>query len=436
MVMLFDGLDLAVITYAAPALMKAWSIPPKMFGVVFSAAIFGIMVGSFLFGYLGDRLGRKTTLLISTAWFSVFTLATIWAWDYDSLLVLRFIAGVGLGGAVPQAIVLVSEFAPKGSGAKWVTVMFTGFSVGAMAGGLLAAWLLPIFGWEALFVVGGVVPMLWALIAVWQLPESMRFLSLDPRRRDQLAATVRRIKPGIEIGPKTSFRLGDERRKAKGSAPLKELFSGVLLVATPMIWMFYIVNSISVFFLKSWFPVLFGAAGFSVSEAALATAWFSFGGLVGGLCVGWCMDKFGMRSGTLFPLAGTLITGTLGYASGLTLTTMVFFVGFFVVGTQYIITAITPQFYPTSIRSNADGMAIGIAKIGSIGGPAVGGLLIGMNMPPAELFMVVAIPVAVVTVLCFVLTTLYIRHYMAPAAAAAPSAPATAQGLDTGSRVA
>ncbi len=412
-VMLFDGFDIAAITYTAPDMMKQWQISPKMFGVIFSAAIFGIMIGSFVFGYIGDKIGRKKTLFISTAWFSLFTLATVFAFSYESLLLLRFIAGVGLGGAVPQAIVLVSEYAPKGSGVKWVTVMFTGFSIGATLGGILAAWLLPLFGWKSMFIVGGVIPLVVSVISYYLLPESIRFLSLQKGRRAELIKIIGQLQPGLRIEPNAEFTMLDEKKDKKqpGMFSLRMLFSGILGIATPIIWLFYIINSLAVFFLKSWFPVLFVAAGFTAAQASLTTAWFSFGGLIGGLLVGWVMDKYGMRAGTAFPLLGTLVTGILGYVSGMTLTVLVFFVGFFVVGTQYILTACTPLFYPTAIRTNADGIAIGIAKIGSIAGPVAGGILIGMNMPVGQLFVLVALPVAVSAVLCFILTTIYQRYY-------------------------
>src|ERR1035437_3412408 len=175
LLMMLDGLDFSAITFAAPLMAKEWHVSAKLFGVVFSAALFGQMAGSIIFGWLGDRKGRRTVLLISAASFSVLTMLTPLMTSINSVLILRFVTGIGLGGAIPAAIVLTNEFAPKGQGVRWVTVMFTGFSLGATAGGALAAWVLPWGGWRALFYIGGALPLIVTVFGYFTLPESIRF---------------------------------------------------------------------------------------------------------------------------------------------------------------------------------------------------------------------------------------------------------------------
>jgi AAHS family 4-hydroxybenzoate transporter-like MFS transporter len=419
-VMLLDGYDFAAIAFAAPDLIREWHVDASLFGMVFSAGIFGIMLGSILFGYLGDKLGRRKSLFFSCVWFGLLTLATSLATSLNGLLWLRFIAGVGIGGAVPLAIVLVSEYAPKGSKVKWVTIMFTGYSIGGAVGGLLASWLLPHFGWKSIFVVGGILPLIAGIAAITRIPESIRFLSLQKGSHTQIANIAVAVQPDLTVAGDAQFVMQDEKQAGKqqsGPFKWKMLFAGVLGIATPLLWLFYIINSLAVFFLQSWFPVLFVATGLSAAQAAFTTALYSVGGTVGGLFVGWLLDKYGMTAGTWLPVLGVVFVAALGHTSGMTLSAVVFCIGFFVMGTQFILTACTPLFYPTAFRSKADGAAIAIAKIGSISGPLIGGILIGMQMPVTTLFYVVAAPVAVGAVFCFFLGRLYHKHYTAAVAA-------------------
>jgi AAHS family 4-hydroxybenzoate transporter-like MFS transporter len=415
-VILLDGFDFGSLTFAAPVLMKELDATAQMFGVIFSAGIFGIMLGSILFGFIGDKFGRKRALFISCLWFGLLTLGTVFATSMRSLLILRFFAGIGIGGAVPSAIVLVSEYAPKKSKVKWVTIMFTGYTVGSAVGGIVSAWLIPLYGWQSIFVVGGVLPLLAAIGSARKLPESLRFLALKPENHDEIVAIVERVRPELAIEANSNFVMGDEAAAHKKSDfSYKMLFSGILFIVTPVIWLFYISNSLAVYFLQSWLPVLFVSLGTTVSHAAYISAVWSIGGTVGGLCLAWIIDRFGMLSGTTFPLCGILTVAILGHISNINyLTVDVFFIGFFVTGTQFILTACTPLFYPTAIRTQADGTAIAVAKIGSISGPIVGGLLIGMKLPLYEIFYVLAIPVVIATVLCFTQGKLYQTHFSLP----------------------
>lgn len=408
MVMLLDGYDYASITYAAPVLVKTWHVASSAFGSVFSAGLFGIMVGSVIFGWLGDKIGRKNSLVVGIVWFSLLTLACIFAPNLQILLYLRFIAGLGLGGSVPSAIVLVSEYAPKRNKVKWVTIMFTGYSIGSALGGMLAAYLLPQYGWKSIFVVGGLIPLFVAIGAQISLPESIKYLLVN-KKNDEIAKVVAAMQPGANVSADTEFFIEGETQNKNFS--LGMLFTGVLLIATPLIWLFYIVNSVAVYFLQSWLPILFVAQGITASKAAFTTSMYQIGGTVGGIFIGWLMDRFGMRAGAIFPVLGAVMVAILGGTTGTILTLVVFLTGVFVVGTQFILTACTPLFYPTAFRSKADGTAIAVAKIGSIGGPFVGGMLMAMHLPIKELFYIIAAPVLIGAILCFVLGNIYSRHY-------------------------
>src|SRR5271165_609515 len=177
-VLLLDGFDTQAIGYVAPALAKEWGLTKGALGPVFSAGLVGLMIGALVFGPLADRVGRKKIIVFSTLAFGIGALVTAFVQDVNTLLAVRFLTGLGLGGAMPNAIATTAEFNPRRRRATMVMIMFCGFSVGAALGGLLAAALIPHFGWRSVFVVGGIAPLLLAAVLARQLPESVRFLAL------------------------------------------------------------------------------------------------------------------------------------------------------------------------------------------------------------------------------------------------------------------
>ncbi|WP_240162748.1 MULTISPECIES: MFS transporter [unclassified Paraburkholderia] len=406
LVMLTDGYELSALAFAAPSLIRAWHIERSVLGPVFGANIFGIMIGSIVFGYVGDRIGRKRAILFGACWYGVATLATVWASSVDPLLWLRFVAGIGIGGAVPNAFVLVSEFAPKRLRATWVTLMFTGYTLGAGFGGGVAVWLVPHYGWPAVFVVGGVAPLVVAALLWFVMPESLRYQVLKGWSRDGIAATAARLRPELALPSDAHFVVTDERRVEKFSPRM--LFAGRLRYVTTALWLAYIANSMALFFLQNWLPVLIEATGVDAHRAALMTTLFSVGGTLGGLVLMRFIDRHGVRLVTCLPLIGFPLVAALGMdlKMGL-LTAAVFGVGFCVAGTQAGLNAVASIVYPTSFRSKGTGTAIGVAKIGSISGPMIGGMLLAGHLPVRDLFHVAALPVVSVAVLMFVLGRMY-----------------------------
>lgn len=406
LVMLTDGYELSALAFAAPSLIRAWHIERSVLGPVFGANIFGIMIGSILFGYIGDRIGRKRAILFGACWYGLVTLATAWAGSVDQLLWLRFVAGIGIGGAVPNAFVLVSEFAPKRRRATWVTVMFTGYTLGAGFGGGVAVWLVPHYGWPAVFVVGGVAPILVAAWLSFVMPESLRYQVLKGWPPRGIAATAARVRPDLTLPANAQFVVTDERRVVEFSPRM--LFAGRLRYVTATLWLAYIANSMALFFLQNWLPVLIEATGVDAHRAALMTTLFSVGGTLGGLVLMRFIDRHGVRLVTCLPLLGCPLVAILGMGldAGV-LTAAVFGVGFFVAGTQAGLNAVASIVYPTSFRSKGTGTAIGVAKIGSISGPMIGGVLLANHLPVRELFHAAALPVASVAVLMFALARNY-----------------------------
>src|SRR6201746_1852438 len=204
-VLFLDGFDTQAIGYVAPALAKEWGLTKAALGPVFSAGLFGLMIGALIFGPLADRIGRKKIIIFSTLAFGIGTLATVFVHDVGALLAIRFLTGLGLGGAMPNAVAMTSEFSPHRRRATMVMIMFCGFSVGAALGGLLAAALIPQFGWRSVFVVGGVAPLLLVPILALRLPESVRFLALTGRANERVAQLLGRINPKADLAPGTQF---------------------------------------------------------------------------------------------------------------------------------------------------------------------------------------------------------------------------------------
>ena len=367
--------------------MSRWAISARVLGI----GVFGLMVGSIIFGWLGDRIGRKKTIILGCWLFGGFTLASIWAPSVSVLMWLRFLAGVGLYAAVPNAIVLVSEFAPRRLRATWVVLMFTGFTIGAVMAGLAAASLIPRFGWQAMFVIGGVLPFVISVCLWVALPESVRFLTLREERWDALARLLARMRPSFTVPANAQFIIREHAPRQAFTPAL--LFVGRLLFITPLLWLFYIFNSVAVFFMQSWMPVLIQGIGLSATDAALTTSVYSLGGTIGGLVTGQIIDRLGLTAVAILPLAGAAISMAVGLPMSVALLeALVFAQGFFVVGAQFACTAIAPVFYPTSYRANAEGWALAVAKIGSISGPVLGGVLLRMHLPAYQLFYVAAVP--------------------------------------------
>src|SRR3978361_2191062 len=204
-VLFLDGFDTQAIGYVAPALAKEWGLSKAALGAGFSAGLFGLMIGALVFGPLADRIGRKNIIIFSTLAFGIGTLATAFIGDVNALLAIRFLTGLGLGGAMPNAIAMTSEFSPHRRRATMVMVMFCGFSIGAALGGLLAGPLIPQFGWRSVFIARRVAPLLLAPVLARKLPESMRFLALTGSANERVAQLLASISPKAVFAPATRF---------------------------------------------------------------------------------------------------------------------------------------------------------------------------------------------------------------------------------------
>jgi AAHS family 4-hydroxybenzoate transporter-like MFS transporter len=347
------------------------------------------MIGALMFGPLADRIGRRKIIIFSTLAFGLGTFATAFIQDVNALLVVRFLTGLGLGGAMPNAIAMTSEFNPRRRRATMVMIMFCGFSVGAALGGLIAAALIPSFGWRSVFVVGGVAPLLLVPILAWRLPESVRFLVLAGRAPERVAALLRLIDPKTSFSATTRFAVHEPEL---AGLPVLHLFSNGRTLVTLLLWVVFFMSLLDLYFLSNWLPTVLNDLGASVSAAALIGSMLQIGGIVGTFGLGRIIDRFSFRALALVYFVAVFAVGAIGHLghSAVMVTLAIFVAGFCVVGGQIAANALAAGFYPTAIRATGVGWALGIGRIGSIVGPLVGGILLTMKWSAAEVFMTAA----------------------------------------------
>ena len=363
-VLFLDGFDTQAIGYVAPALAKEWGLSKGSLGPVFSAGLFGLMIGALVFGPLADRVGRRKIIIFSTLTF-------------------------GLGGAMPNVVAMTSEFSPRRRRATMVMIMFCGFSVGAALGGFLAAALIPQFGWRSVFVVGGVAPLLLVPILALRLPESVRFLALTGRAHERVAELLGFIGPRAVFAPATQFVVHEPEL---AGIPVLHLFRDGRTLVTLLLWVVFFMSLLDLYFLSNWLPTVLNDLGASVSEAAAIGSMLQVGGVVGTFALGSIIDRFSFRALALVYFIAVFAVGAIGQLghSVVFVTMAIFAAGFCIVGGQIAANALAATFYPTSVRATGVGWALGIGRVGSIVGPLVGGALLIAKWSPGSVFMAAA----------------------------------------------
>ena len=405
-----DGYDISALSFAAPELARDWNLDPALFGPAFSASLFGILFGAPLLGYFGDRYGRKPAIISGCVIYGLCTLALVWTSNLHQVIVLRFLTGIGIGGLMPNTIALNSELSPKRFRATLTVLMFTGITLGSGTPSVISAWLLPRYGWEILFLVGGLVPLLVACCLVFALPESVKYLARFPGRRAELLKVARKLRRDLIIGDDAEFHSAPAPEHT--GIGMKAIFSGGLAFITPLLWLCFGTALMANYFLNSWMPLLFESNGISPQKAAIATGFYHVGGTLGGIMISVLLDRFGIVViAALFALACPAVAaiGIENLPFGL-LTLMTTAAGVTVLGAQFGNNACAGLLYPTTFRSKGVGWAFAIGRFGSIAGPLLGGVLIGMNLSMQTLFLAGAVPMLAGTVAAALLARLcYVR---------------------------
>lgn len=389
LIIIFDGYDLVIYGVALPLLMQQWSLTAVEAGLLASAALFGMMFGAMIFGTLSDKLGRKKTILICVTLFSGFTFIGAFAKGPTEFAILRFIAGLGIGGVMPNVVALMTEYAPKKIRSTLVAIMFSGYAIGGMTSALLGAWLVKDMGWQIMFLLAGIPLLLLPLI--WKfLPESLAFL-VKSNQSEQAKSIVSKIAPQTQVNANTQLVLNESTTT---EAPVRALFQQGRTFSTFMFWIAFFMCLLMVYALGSWLPKLMLQAGYSLGASMLFLFALNIGGMVGAIGGGALADRFHLKPViTIMFIIGSAALILLGINSPqFILYSLIAIAGAATIGSQILLYTFVAQFYPTALRSTGMGWASGIGRIGAIIGPVLTGALLTFELPHQMNFLAIAIP--------------------------------------------
>jgi len=395
----FDGIDNQLLGIAIPTMMREWSVPRPAFAPVVSLGYLGMMIGGATAGLAGDRIGRRTALLGSVIVFGAMTVAASFATGPGALGLLRLAAGLGLGGAMPNAAAIAAEFVPRRHRPIAVTVTIVCVPLGAMLAGLLGIRLLPAIGWRALFMVGGIVPIVVAIALRWLLPESPRFLARDPARWPDLARTLTRA--GYDVKPGVAFSDATEAPVARVS--IGTLFGSAFRRDTVALWGSFFSCLLAVYLAFSWLTSLLTGAGFDAGTANTGITAFNLGGVIGALSGGWAMARLGSRTAML-TMAGAAIAGALALAvTSIEVSAMrsiifqLAFTGAMINGVQTTMFALAAHVYPSAVRATGVGAAVSFGRSGAILSGYIGAWVLEFGSHAFFLTMAGAMTVALIS---------------------------------------
>ncbi len=374
-----DGMDVAIMGFLAPAITKEWGISRAAFGVVMSAAPIGLAIGAILVGPMSDRFGRKKLLMTSVAWFGAFSVLSAFANDVTTLSLLRFLTGLGLGAAMPNTTTLLSEYVPERSRSTLIAIMFTGFNLGSALVGFGAAALLPDYGWRAVLIAGGAIPLACLPIYLLLIPESVRFLVVRKFPAERIGRTLRRVVGG-EVAANAQFTISEPQ--VTGSQPGKVLLSAAYRGTTLSLWGTYFMGLLVIYLLSGWLPTMIKDAGLPIERAANITALFQLGGTVGALLVGYFMDRIAPNKVISLAYIGGaafILCLSAGSVEASLFPVFVLLAGFCMSGAQTGLNAYAPSCYPTVVRATGVSWMQGMGRFGSIFGSFAGGVLLSMG---------------------------------------------------------
>ena len=405
LILYVDGLDFGSANVGAPSILRAFGEEPGAMGRVFAAGYFGIFLGSVAFGILGDRYGRRLGALFGVLAYSLPALLMPFATSLDEVALYRFLAGLGIGGVIPNVIALLSETAPKRYRVSAVMASFVGYSLGNATIGQVAAWLIPLYGWWIVFVTAGIAGVLLFSVLIFALPESIPLLAAKQPDSPRLRALVARAAPELTIMPDTRFVLTRPANETKFSLAL--LFTGFRRYATPLIWIAFFAEALTYMTLSAWFTVILERAGLPPTQAALTFSFSALSAIVAILVLGRFMDRFGPKAAIVsaaiavsaisylgtpgLPAVMITVVGMLAYASA--------------AATHQSLNGMVGGFYPTIIRGNGVGYATGMGRIAAIFGPGFVGTLFA-QLPLNEVLLFIAAPDVVVALVCVALAAL------------------------------
>ncbi|MBN3811190.1 MFS transporter [Paraburkholderia sp. Ac-20347] len=399
--LVMDGFDVQAMGYVAPVVIREWGIAKETLAPVFGAGLFGMLIGSLTFSALADKIGRRPVLIGATLFFSACMIATGFAQTIEQLIVWRFLAGLGLGCIMPNAMALAGEYSPRRIRVTLMMIVSCGFTLGGVVGGLITAALIPAFGWRAVFFVGGAIPLAMGVLMWLALPESIQFLLFRQRGSAHGAARARRqlarIAPTLPLPDDVVLTSAETRSRG---LPFVELFKEGRARVTVLLWIVNFANLLDMYFLSNWLPTVIRDAGYSTQTAVLAGTALWGGGVIGTLLLGRIIDVAGftrvLASTFLIAIVSTAAIGNPAVmVSVVAMFVAIFLTGFSIIGGQPALNALAATYYPTSLRSTGIGWSLGVGRIGSVVGPMLGGALLHLNWSSSALFVAAAVPACV-----------------------------------------
>ncbi|HTH98862.1 MAG TPA: MFS transporter [Stellaceae bacterium] len=410
LVLFVDGFDTQVIAYITPQIAKLWHIDKGMMGQIFSSGVAGLLAGYLVISPIAAKVGQKRMMILATALFGVMSLVTTLTSNVWMLMACRFITGVGLGGALPSAVVMTGEFCPKRWRSTFITMAYIGLSFGQIAAGFVAAALLRTFGWQSVLYVGAILPLSLALAMYFLLPESIDHLVNRAQDRARAIKVIQRIKPGIVVPEGARLQAGEGNAH---HVAVNRLFQDNRTTGTLAIWFSLIMNLAVLTVLQSWLPTIFIDSGLKQETAIRVASIALGGGILAAPIIGPLMDRFGpfVVMTTLYVLGGlftALIGGTMSSSIWIVLMPA-FAASFSASGIQKSTNALTVYFYPTALRSTGLGWALGIGRIGAVIGPVVVGYLLQFGWKPSSIFYAEALPMLLGAAAIFIMGRTYGR---------------------------
>lgn len=401
LIVFLDGIDTAAMGYIAPALAEDWGIAKSQLGPVMSAALGGMIFGALFSGPISDRFGRKIVLSLSMLIFGGFTLLCAYSSNLDQLVLFRFITGIGLGAAMPNATTLFSEYCPTRVRSLLVTCMFCGYNLGMALGGFISGWLIPSYGWHSLFLLGGWAPLVLMLLVILCLPESYRFLIVKGADPQRVKKILLRIAPA-QVAPFDQFYVPEAQSQAnQKKSVLSMLFMRGYAKGTVLLWFTYFMGLVIIYLLTSWLPTLMRETGAPMERAAMIGGLFQLGGVLSALFIGWAMDRFNPHRviALCYLMAGifTLIVGqSLGNITLLSI--FILCAGMAANGAQTAMPALSARFYPTQCRATGVAWMCGIGRFGAVFGAWIGAVLLGNAWNFTSILSLLIIPASAATI--------------------------------------
>lgn len=399
---ILDGMDVLVISYCAPAIAKSWEVGPEALGIVFSAGLAGMTLGALFLAPFADQMGRKKMIVLSALLMGTSIMLTAWTTTVTQLIALRFISGIGIGSMLASTAALTAEYTPNKSRDFWVSFVISGYPVGAVLSGLVAASVVPASGWQMMFKLAGLASFVTIPLILIFLSESIDFYF------------NRQPKNGLTKVNKTILKMGFEpveafppRESKTSGIPVKRLLNDEFRISTIQLWIALFLAFGCLYFLTSWIPKMAETTGLSMSLAIYAGTVFNVGAWGGIILQGYFSSRFGLKKTiAVYLILTAILMMVFRWFIGSDWLLFVFgLLGFTLQGGFVGLYAVAARMYPTNFRTTGLGWAIGIGRLGGVIGPAVGGVLIGMGFMMASTFMIFAVPTFLAGVVTFYLSS-------------------------------